>query len=138
MFPDLRTVHFGKSWTSLTDGRPGEFANDLFEYLETQSICPSLGVLILGMYREIDDGRLGENEHEERLNNSEAGPAHSRSFQNRRYYKRARKFCDGVWRAVGVPVKLSWLEDNETELDILDYNTCQAWPAGSPAWRRDA
>ena len=80
-----------------------------------------------------DDG-IG---HEERLDNSESGTAHPRSFEERSYFKRAREVRNGTWHAVAVPVKLSWLQDNESELDILDYDTCQAWPAGFPAWQRE-
>jgi hypothetical protein len=132
LLPNLRTIHFGKNWVSLADGRLGDFANDFFEYLETQSFCPSLGVLILGMDHE-PCHRVGQ---EERLNSSEVGPAHPRSFQKRQYFKRAKKLRDGVWCAVAVSVKLSWLQDNET-LDILGCDIYQAWPAGFPAWRRE-
>jgi hypothetical protein len=129
LLPKLRTLHFGERAVQLVDGRPGDFANHFFEYLERQSFCPNLGVLILGMDDEAGD--------DSRLDNSDTGPAHPRSFQKRLYYKRARKLCDGTWRAVAVSAKLSWLRDNETELDILDYDTRQAWPAGFPAWQRE-
>jgi hypothetical protein len=65
------------------------------------------------------------------------GVAHPRSFQNRAYFKRAREARDGVWRTVAVPVRLSWLQDNETELDILDYDPHQGWPAEFPVWGRE-
>jgi hypothetical protein len=114
LLPKLRTLHFGEKAVQLVDGRPGDFANHFFEYLEKAG-------------------------NDSRLDNSETGPAHPRSFEKRLYYKRAKKLCDGTWRAVAVSVsvKLSWLQDNETELDVLDYDTRQAWPAGFPACQRE-
>jgi hypothetical protein len=99
--PKLRTILFGEKAVQLVDGRPGDFTNHFFEYLERQSICPNLGVLILGM-----DGLpfevFEEAGNDSRLDNSETGPAHPRSFEKRLYYKRAKKLCDGTWRAVAV------------------------------------